>query len=370
MTAKRDVGPDLLRALAILLVMSHHLPVRNLPSAFWFGWGQFGWLGVDIFFVLSGYLIGSELLKPVQAGSHPSLLAFYIKRSFRILPAFGVILAVYALAPGLREAPSMAPLWRFLTFTMNFGLNFRTAQSFSQAWSLCVEEHFYLLLPMLILLFQKARRVWLPVVLMAGIVLGGMALRHSLWIDWRAQDGDTVAFMKSIYYPSYTRLDGLVMGVSLAAIRLWGGTQLNRFIRPAVVVPIAALFLATALFLVTQSGLVLDELGAIVLYPLFALGVTLFLAGILQLEPQLGVIRWSGLPFVATISYSLYLSQKLVFHADRMWLPDAWLHGWGGVSIFYASAIAVAAALYFVVERPFMRLRRTVLGKLTSATAR
>jgi peptidoglycan/LPS O-acetylase OafA/YrhL len=367
LSEKRSVGPDVLRALAILLVMGYHLPGGRFLPTFWTCWGQFGWLGVDIFFVLSGYLIGTELLKPVHAGKSPDLRVFYIKRLFRILPAFWVVLALYALAPGLREAPSMAPLWRFLTFTMNFGLDFNTARSFSHAWSLCVEEHFYLVLPLLVLLLRKVRRSWLPAAIVAGIVLGGTLLRHGLWVDWKTHDGDIFAFMQSIYYPSYTRLDGLVMGVGLAAIRLFHGDIFQWFARPWIAFPAATVFLTAALAMAARNGIVPDEIGAIALYPLFAFAVTLLLAGMLQQEPRLRVLRLTGLPFIAAISYSLYLSQKLVFHADEMLLPAAWLQGWSGVPIYYASAIAVAAALYFIVERPFMVLRRAVLEKLAGA---
>ena len=89
--------------------------------------------GVDIFFVLSGYLIGSELLRPVHAGQTPNLPVFYIKRVFRILPVFRLVLAAYVFFPALRESPTMAPAWRFPTFTLNFGLNINTARAAARA---------------------------------------------------------------------------------------------------------------------------------------------------------------------------------------------------------------------------------------------
>lgn len=147
MAMKRDIGPDLLRGLAILMVMATHMPYDHVPAAFETWWGKYGWFGVDVFFVLSGYLIGSELLRPVRDGEASNLVTFYIKRTFRILPVFWLVLAIYVFWPGLREAPTMAPAWRFVTFTMNWGLDVRVARSFSHAWSLCVEEHFYLILP-------------------------------------------------------------------------------------------------------------------------------------------------------------------------------------------------------------------------------
>lgn len=158
MIEKRAIGPDILRGLAILLVMSWHMPWTNYPPLFQHV-KDFGWLGVDIFFVLSGYLIGTELLKPVHAGQVPDLRVFYLKRAFRILPVFLLILVVYALFPALREREAMSPLWRYLTFTLNFGLDAKIFGTFTHAWSLCVEEHFYLILPVLVV----ASTLWFAV---------------------------------------------------------------------------------------------------------------------------------------------------------------------------------------------------------------
>ncbi len=365
---QRAIGPDLLRALAILLVAGTHMSNPDLPDAFATTIVPFGWLGVDIFFVLSGYLIGTELLKPIEAGRAPDLRVFYLKRALRILPVFWLVLAVYALAPGLREGATMAPTWRFLTFTLNFGLDIRTMRSFSHAWSLCVEEHFYLVLPVVILLLRRARRPWLPALVFASILGGGMVLRHSLWLDWKAHGGHTADFMRLIYYPTYTRLDGLSLGVAMAGLRLFHRTGWDHYARPSLTLPIGLLCLGAALYMVKRDGFVLSELGSVVLYPLFSLGVAFVLAALLELEPRLQWARWSGAGLIAAISYSLYLSQKLVYHADDLWLPKAWLHGWAAVAVYYATVIAVAAALYFAVERTMLVVRRWSLDRLQAAS--
>jgi peptidoglycan/LPS O-acetylase OafA/YrhL len=74
---------------------------------------------LDLFFVLSGYLIGGQLLRPLANGAKPSLGDFYLKRAFRILPAFWEVLAVYLLWPGFREAPGMESWWKFALFVVN-----------------------------------------------------------------------------------------------------------------------------------------------------------------------------------------------------------------------------------------------------------
>src|SRR3954466_5947856 len=111
-----------MRAIAILLVMRWDVPVVLGPGI-WSGPARYGWMGVDLFFVLSGYLIGSQLLRQYAAGRTPSLADFYVRRGFRILPAYLLVLAIYYLAPPLREQPEMVPLWRFLSFTMNLGFD-------------------------------------------------------------------------------------------------------------------------------------------------------------------------------------------------------------------------------------------------------
>jgi peptidoglycan/LPS O-acetylase OafA/YrhL len=361
--AKRDIGPDLLRALAILLVMVWHLPKAGLPPAM-LTIREFGWLGVDIFFVLSGYLIGTELLRQVRNGRKPDLPAFYTKRAFRILPMFWLTLAAYVLLPAWGENPNLAPVWRYLTFTVNFGLDYRLTGAFTHAWSLCVEEHFYLLLPAIILLLRR----WsspLPVILLATTLLVvGMVLRHLIWQDWSASGEGAAAMLRDLYYPTYTRLDGLLMGVCLAAFRLFR-PQLWQATSPWLTLPLGTACLAIAGYMTMRDGITLSPLGAILLYPLFAFGVAIILAGVLKFETHLQALRWTGAGFIAAISYSLYLSHKLVMHADKALLPKAWLDGWSGVLIYYATSIIVAALLYLMVERTFLKLRQPVLQRLS-----
>jgi len=365
---KRAIGPDILRGLAILMVAATHISNPDVPDVF-ATWAQMGWLGVDVFFVLSGYLIGTELLKPVAAGAAPDLRVFYIKRALRILPVFWLVVALYMAFPVLREGPTMAPAWRFLTFTLNFGLDIRTMRTFSHAWSLCVEEHFYLVLPLLILALRRLRQPWLPAVLAVTITAGGMILRHSLWLDWQASGGRPVDFMREIYYPSYTRVDGLTLGVAMAALRLYHRKAWDHYARPSLTLPVGLLCLGMAVWLVKRDGQILPELDATVLYPLFALGVAFVLAALLELEAKIQWARWSGLGFVAAISYSYYLSQKMVYHADNLWLPKSWLHGWMAVAIYFVTGIAVATLLYLAVERPALGLRRRWLQGLQDASA-
>ncbi len=126
---------------------------------------RFGWIGVDLFFVLSGYLIGGQLLAsrtphPASRISNPAsripLARFFVRRALRILPAYFVVLGIYVFLPSWREYPEMFPAWKFLLSVQNLGLRGGTA--FSHAWSLGVEDQFYLLLPLVLLLAIRWRR--------------------------------------------------------------------------------------------------------------------------------------------------------------------------------------------------------------------
>lgn len=120
---KKLYGLDHLRAFAIIFVFLFHYG-RLFPHPEWTNTiSKFGWSGVDLFFVLSGYLIASQLFQKITQYKEISLKEFFIKRFFRIIPAYLVVVAVYFCFPLVRERESLTPLWKYLTFTQNIGLD-------------------------------------------------------------------------------------------------------------------------------------------------------------------------------------------------------------------------------------------------------
>src|SRR5213592_3181077 len=212
---ERQPGLDLLRALAIIVVVIYHAALFGfkLPARV----DRFGWIGVDIFFVLSGYLIGGQLLAPLARDQRINLGRFFARRALRIMPAYFAVLAIYFLLPSWREYPEMSqPLWKFLLSIQNVALHGGTA--FSHAWSLAVEDQFYLCLLFILLFVNRWPRS--AIIIPCVIVFGGILLRTFLaWQNPAADFGVSFrGFQAWIYYPTWTRLDPLVFGVALAAI--------------------------------------------------------------------------------------------------------------------------------------------------------
>jgi peptidoglycan/LPS O-acetylase OafA/YrhL len=372
-SSPRSAGPDVLRAIAILLVMLWHVPRPARLEALE-GLRMFSWTGVDLFFVLSGFLIGTQLLTPIAQDRRPSLPEFYLKRSFRILPAFLFMLALYEFVPVLSEDTTIQPTWRFLTFTMNFGLDYRVTGAFTHAWSLCVEEHFYLMLPALAILLSRLRwRGW--TLLVAGVLLcGGMILRAVLWIPLgeAAAAGDiafTPEYLKAIYYPTYCRLDGLIFGVLLAAYRCFHPEHWRRYADPRLTLVLGLVCIVASGFLFHfpstpfVGGPGLSFAGAVFGYPLFSLGCALLLSSSLSWERLFPTWRLPGAATIAMISYSLYLSHKMTSHAVQLLLSPESLTGSQGLVVYYASGIAGGAVLWWLIERPSLHLRDRLLLK-------
>jgi peptidoglycan/LPS O-acetylase OafA/YrhL len=311
--APRIHGLDTLRALAVTLVVLHHY-VLFVSDAATFGWvGTIGWAGVDLFFALSGYLIGNQIFAGL---AHPQGLAlprFYARRLLRTLPNFWVVLALYALWPAWRGASPMLPLWEYLTFTQNIGLEPGTA--FSHAWSLCIEEQFYMLLPAVAvggaLLGRRglpARWAWIG---LAAAVGAGMLVRAAIWHDGQGAANVLHHYYKNIYYASWCRCDELLAGVALALLKNRHGALWTRIAAHGnLLLAAGAAVIACAFrwFLDDHYALAQTVAG----YPLLALGFALLILAALAPGSLLHRVRVPGAAGLALWSYAVYLTHKQV----------------------------------------------------------
>jgi peptidoglycan/LPS O-acetylase OafA/YrhL len=175
---------------------------------------SFGWMGVDLFFVLSGFLIGGILIAHRDRPAEHYFKPFYIRRFFRIVPLYAVAIAVYFSTAFfskfellLGSGTSISWIW-YATFTQNFeGSFFNDAYVFGHSWSLAVEEQFYLIIPLVIWLIPA--RFFMRTV--AALIACSLTLRTAMVLTMPPAQID-----KSVYTLLPCRMDALLIGVSCA----------------------------------------------------------------------------------------------------------------------------------------------------------
>ena len=365
--SRRLPALDLLRAIAVVWVMLFHSFVVGGLGPDWSWLSRYGWMGVDLFFVLSGFLIGGQVLAPLARGERLRFGDFYLRRAFRILPAFLAVLAVYLLWPGFREAPGIEAWWKFVSFTLNLNIDYGSKAAFSHAWSLCVEEHFYLLFPLLAWWLCRQPSAARFAAACALVVLGGIALRAGVWLHFDALDPDRNWFVEDIYYPTWNRLDGLLAGVALATwqqFRPQAWARLQAHANAVLLAGLAVVALAMWLFR-DRVGLLGNSIG----WPVLSLGLAMLVFAGASRRSLLG--RWAvpGAGWVAAVSYSLYLVHKAMFHVvESAYGPRLEGEGLWALLAYGAGAFAAAAVLHYAVERPFLRMRRRWLSRPAPGT--
>jgi len=346
-------GLDTLRALAIALVlMSHYNGFAAQGSVFGII-GEVGWAGVDLFFVLSGYLIGNQLLAPAARGESLSLKTFFARRLLRTLPNYYVVLAVYLLLPhSVIWGKTMAPAWRYLTFTQNFGL--RYGETFTHSWSLCIEEQFYLVLPLAVLVLVGTRRsprlLWCALVasIAACIATRGVNFMHG-----------QEAFSAPAYYSTWCRADELLPGVAIAMLKNFHPALFGRILQRGN----ALLALGAAMAGAVLYGVRYDApnlfLTSTFGFSLVAMSFALLTCAALSPSSLLNRVRVPGAASLALWSYAVYLVHKPVFMALRPELVRRGIDAQAPLTIVAVMGLGVFGGwlLYRLVETPFMRLR-------------
>lgn len=358
-------GLALLRAIAVLWIMLYHLTSYgpDLP-----GWIEFGYMGVDLFFVLSGFLIGEQLIRPYAHGAEPAWRQFYLRRALRVLPAYLAVVTLYFTVPAVRESPDIQPLWQFLTFTQNFFADYHHARALSHAWSLCIEEHFYLVLPAILWLVAKKPSVRRIALVAAALLIGGMLVRHWLWQHQVApflsiRDGEGNFFeryIEHIYNPTYARLDGLLAGVMLALVKVfrpaWWSWAMDRkpwFLAGGAIGIGASMMLPSPAYISAVFG-----------FPLLSASMAAIVISSASAAHWSGTVRIPGVAPIAAMAFSLYLTHKSVYHLVSTNFGAALEESnLLSLCVYLGAALAAGSVLYVTVERPGLRLRERFLTK-------
>jgi peptidoglycan/LPS O-acetylase OafA/YrhL len=353
---------DGLRAVAVLLVILCHYVANVLPRRdtavvrATLGWT---WSGVDLFFVLSGFLIGGILM--THRDSQRYYRTFYLRRACRIVPAYflvvGLAFAFMALEERRLVPPvpfrKLLPAWTYLTFTQNLFMashNGFGSQFLSPTWSLAVEEQFYLLVPLIVRLVSPRR---LPLVLLAGI-LTAPALR--LWLGVGA---DGAAPLGS-YVLMPARADALLLGV--LAAWAWRAEGFRRFVREAggwILLPAAVCAVAVAI-LAQGGGEPLTPGMAHGGFSWLSLGYACVVLAAASHAPALGGLRWGPLQALGRVSYATYLVHlpvlRIVHFALRGDFPSVTGATAAGVTLLaLVVTVALAAVSWRFFEGPIVR---------------
>jgi peptidoglycan/LPS O-acetylase OafA/YrhL len=307
-------GLDGLRGVAIALVVAFHAT----------GWPYGGPYGVDLFFVLSGFLITTLLLEERDRDGRVNLGRFYARRARRLFPAVGAMLGAYLVYDALRghDAAGDVARWGLYFGNVYFVVHhFHDVTGLGHLWSLAEEEQFYVVWPAALLLIVRARR---PIRWVLALVAAAAA-----WRFWMIAHG---APMDRMYRAPDTHAEGLLLGCALAFVRRAGyqGREWHAKLAVGLVAPAVVLGIWAVLLPAVEVGSALMILAAI--------AETEF-ARMLSAKP----IVWLG-----TRSYSLY-----VWH-----FPILWAFAQDGIPLCVGASVLCAELSYRFVEQPFRRRRR------------
>jgi peptidoglycan/LPS O-acetylase OafA/YrhL len=343
---KRNFGLDIARALAITLVFSNHLMgVMGIRmGVFWY----LAYLGVDIFFALSGFLIGGILIdmcdKDRGALTFSQTLLFLIRRWLRTVPLYFVALLANFIVGKyiLRTVHSLN--WKYLLWLQSF--NEHPQSFFGESWSLCIEEWFYFLFALGLAVFTslvpkrylslRQKVLWFTLLFIAVITI----LRITL------SDYNYLEFNVTIF-----RLDAIAYGVLFAIANKFYKIEFN-----SIWIGLLALVFSTSGILLFLSH---DKIGNIYMlyYNLAGIGLGL---SVFFLKLTSDWFRkhsyWAGITFISKVSYSIYLFNLIIIflmsHFLRHWTTNTVLT----IFCFFAT-ILLSFCTYKFIEVPFLAFR-------------
>lgn len=357
----RTIELDFLRGIAIIAVMGYHfhtvatgfrvIPIIQYPFT------HFGREGVNLFFTLSGFLVGGLLLRQYASTGVIDARRFIVRRIFKIWPAYYVLIAFHMVA-------GRHPLSTFAVQNLTHLQNY-LGTSISQTWSLAVEEHFYLLLPALLLLFARWKLRANAILAMLGLICLAVLIGRSIVV---ANGGLDAAFFQTQY-----RIDSLLAGVMLAAV-YWMKPELYRRLaqKKGMLLAIVGFLVAWLAFATRHDSL--DE----------SIGYTIQSAGyvaliVLMLEHTGAMARmwlFRAIAWVGVYSYGIYLWHSIAFAPADILIAKTSALGLPALVIWalaLAFQIAIAISAGYIttrlVEFPFLLLRNALFPAQGVASA-
>ncbi|SAL72310.1 acyltransferase [Caballeronia peredens] len=345
----RSIELDFIRGLAIIAVMGFHFhsyPTGSaIIAAIEYPLKSFGHEGVNLFFTLSGFLVGGLLLKQYAQDGRIDAGRFIVRRIFKIWPAYYVLILFHVIVG--RHATNTF-LVQNLTHMQNY-----FGSSIAQTWSLAVEEHFYLFLPLLLIVLAR----WRTRVDAILCVLGSICLVVLIARSVAVYRGD---LQGTFFYTQY-RIDSLLFGVMLAAL-YWMKPAVYRAIAQRKRVLIA-MVVGVVLWLVlgTRSVALDQSIG----YTIQAIGFCALIVLTLEYSGSIRASRWyRAIGWIGVYSYGIYLwhslalapGDMLIRKAAAMHLPA--IPAWCAImAAQFAIAIIVGYVTTRAVEFPFLRIR-------------
>ncbi len=329
---------DGLRAIAILFVVTWHYIGASAdagPASLLWRATIFGRSGVDLFFVLSGYLITSILLRNREASNYFS--TFYARRAFRILPIYYVVVGLYVLGKSFTLSHTLfdgpIPTWTYLVGIQNFWMTFeKTYGAFwlGGTWSLAIEEQFYLIFPMVVLFLSLHR---LRLVLLA-LMIACPLLR--IWAYWYGEPFAGYGY----YFLTPFRADNLAIGALIAWYEFKGTSHQVALIARRTLTATVCLFPVYAALIGRHTDMHMALWGHTYLALLY--GSLLFLTLQNAGSPQLAFLRSKLAEFFARISYALYLVHTSILLALSILLGvsrdvSTWPGRWLAIAAFLIS---------------------------------
>jgi peptidoglycan/LPS O-acetylase OafA/YrhL len=352
---KRSTAVDILRATAVLLVLGRHINLLATGdfSAWhsfggWFSetWTRGGWIGVDLFFVLSGFLVSGLLFREHQKFGTISAKDFLIRRGFKIYPAFWVLIAITSIRMLIGHNFSTPKIISELLFLQNYG-----PSAWVHTWSLAVEEHFYILL-LLLLVFLSRRRSANPFSSIPKIFLGVAAAALCLRLVTSSAPG-----CYALLEPSHLRMDSLFCGVVISYVyHYYSSGFLNvarRYRVATLVLGVAAM--APAFVFPVETTPFMYTWGLTLLY----IGSGLILIASLTFKlPENKIVKSAA--YVGSHSYSIYLWHVPVaicgLHLLARCLgPHA--TGLINCTFYFFGSIFLGILMAVLVEFPLLRIR-------------